>query len=311
MTTMSWRRCDAGSTDSLRALLEKRATKMTAGIYKTDEYVSVSGRAKMSKIQRYGWMLRDRPGEFMQIDKNELQVDYEYQRDKVIQEKVREIQSNWSWAGCGCILVAMRQDGTFWVFDGQHRVLAARSRSDIANLPCLVFELDSKTHEAAGFLVANTQRKPVTAISKFKALVMTGDSAAVAVNSMFEELGLEISDNAQGARQIKCVQACLKHAASSTSVLASALRTAIDLEGDEPVHRDMLDGLVWVERKYKLLSDPKFIRRLNSISRSDIITAIGRFAAAEGCRGERVSGTAILRCVNKGLRQKFGDTEND
>lgn len=286
---------------------------MTVAQYETDEYVSAGAgkRGKVSKIQRYGWILRDRPGEFMQIDKNELQIDHDYQREKVIQEKVREIQSNWSWAGCGCILVAMRQDGTFWVFDGQHRVLAARNRSDITTLPCLVFEVDSKTQEAAGFLVSNTQRKPVTAIAKFKAMVMTGDSAAMAVRRILDELGMEISDNPHGSRQIKCVYNCLKHAAVNPDILSAALDASLLLEGDEPVHRDMLDGFVWIERKYGLLSDSRFLRRLSSLSRDDIVTAIGKFGAAEGHRGDRVSGQAIMRCVNKGLRQKFGEVDDE
>jgi len=285
---------------------------MAVSEYKVGEYVSVGTRnGKVSKIKRYDWILRDSPGEFMQIDKNELGVDHDYQRDKVIVAKVREIQSNWSWAGCGCILVAMRKDGTFWVFDGQHRVLAARNRSDITTLPCLVFEVDSKTQEAAGFLVSNTQRKAVTAIAKFKALVMTGDSAALAVNRICDEIGIEVSEHAQGSRQIKCVSNCLKHASASPEVLAAALKAAVILEGDVPVHRDILDGLVWIHRKWGLLSDQRFLRRLSSISRDNIVATIGRFAAAEGRRGDRVSGMGIMQCVNKKLHQKFGETDDD
>lgn len=285
---------------------------MTVAEYKSDEYVTVASRnGKVSKIKRYGWILRDSPGEFMEIDKHELGVDHDYQRDKVIVQKVREIQSNWSWAGCGCILVAMRKDGTFWVFDGQHRVLAARNRADITTLPCLVFEADSKTQEAAGFLVSNTHRKSVTAIAKFKALVMTGDPAAIAVNRICDEIGIEICDRALSSRQIKCVSNCLKHAAANPDILAAALKAAVILEGDEPVHRDILEGLVWIHRKYDLLSDSRFLRRLSSISRHSMVSAIGRFAAAEGRRGDRVSGMGIMQCVNKGLHQKFGDSDDD
>jgi hypothetical protein len=285
---------------------------MSVAQYETAEYVTgPANKGKVSKVSRYGWILRDRPGEFMHIDKNDLRIDHEYQREKVIVQKVREIQANWSWAGCGCILVAMRQDGGFWVFDGQHRVLAARNRADISELPCLVFEVESKNQEAAGFLVANTQRKPVTAIAKFKALVMTGDPAAIAVDRILNELGIEVSDNPQGGRQIKCVANCLKHAATNAEVLSAALRAAISIDGDEPVHRDMLDGLVWIERRFGLLADSRFMRRFRSVSREDIVLAMQRFAAAEGCRGDRVCGTAILKCINKGLRQKFGEVESD
>lgn len=283
----------------------------TAVQYETNEYVSVfSGNGKVSKVQRYGWILRDRPGEYMLIDKNELRIDHDYQRDKVIVSKIREIQANWSWAGCGCILVARRVDGSLWVFDGQHRVLAARSRADITELPCLVFEVESKEQEAAGFLVSNTQRKQVTAIAKFKAMVMTGDSNAVAVDSLLKKLGITVSDNPSCSRELRCVAKCLKHAALSVATLEMAMRAALSLDGDEPVHRDMLDGLVWVERKHGLLSDAKFMRRFSSLSRHDILASMQRFAIAEGVRGDKVSGMAILHCVNKGLRHKFGDADD-
>jgi len=277
--------------------------------YEPDEYAPLPNGGKQTKVEKYGWILRDRPGEFMMVDKNELSIDYEYQRDKVIIRKVRELQSNWSWAGCGCILVAMRQDGSFWVFDGQHRVLAARNRADISILPCLVFEVDNKTQEAAGFLVSNTQRKPVTAIAKFKAMVMTGDPTAVAVDSLLKKLGLTVCDTAAHRHELKCVAVCLKHATSGVDVLEAALRAALALDGDEPVHRDMLDGLTWIHKKYRLLSDTRFMRRFSGIGRADIVSAMNRFAIAQENRSDKVCGMAILQCVNKGLRQRFGDID--
>lgn len=283
----------------------------TATQYETREYVTVGATGgRMSKVQKFGWIVRDRPGKFSMIDKNDLYVDHEYQRDKVIVQKVRDIQSNWSWAGCGAILVARRPDGTFWVFDGQHRVMAARNRDDIVLLPCLVFDVESKVQEASGFLVANTQRKPVTAIAKFRAMVMTEDAIAVSVDSVLKKLGVVVSDTPRTSREIKCVTNCLKHAANGAAFLEAVLRAAMSIDGDEPASRDLLDGLAWIQRKYELLSDARFMKRLSSMSRADITTAMSRFAAAEGHRGDKVSGLAILQCVNKGLRQKFGDIDD-
>lgn len=282
----------------------------TETAYETCEHVFVGhSNRKVSKVHRYGWILRDRPGEFMMIDKSELRIDQEYQRNKVAVEKVREIQANWSWVGCGCVYVARRPDGTLWVFDGQHRVLASRNRADISLLPCLVFDMDSKTQEAAGFLVVNTQRKPVTATAKFKALVMTGDAAAVTVDSVFNRMGLTVCDSAHCRNEIKCVSVCLNLAAKDPDTFEMALKVALSLEEDEPVHRDMLDGLVWLQHKYKLLDDKRFVRRFSSISRHDIIASMQKFAIAQEKRGERVCGMAILQCVNKGLRQRFGDAD--
>lgn len=283
---------------------------MTTATYETSEHVSnPHGRGRISKVVKYGWILRDRPGQFMEIDKNDLNIDHAYQRDKVIVTKIREIQANWSWAGCGCILVARRIDGSLWVFDGQHRVLAARNRADISALPCLVFDVDDRTQEAAGFLVSNSERKPVSAIAKFKAMVMTNDPAAVSVSRVFDELSIEYSENPFGARQIKCIASCLRMASTDVGAFRTCLSAAADVCGDDPIHSDIIDGLFWIERNHGIVTNPRFLRRLNSIPRAELLGSIGRFAAAEGKRGEKVSAMGILKCVNKGLRAKFGEDE--
>lgn len=283
---------------------------MATATYETSEHVSgPGGRGKVSKVAKYGWILRDRPGEFAYINKNELHIDHAYQRDKVIVTKIREIQANWSWAGCGCILVARRRDGSCWVFDGQHRVLAARNRSDIADLPCLVFDVDDKTQEAAGFLVSNSERKPVSAIAKFKAMVLTNDPASVSVDRVFKDLGIEYSDCPNGPGQIKCIASCIRLAAADVEAFRVCLAAAAIVCGDEPIHSDILEGLFWIERRHQIVSTGRFMRRLESIPKADLLQSITRFAAAEGKRGEKVSAAGILKCVNKGLRSKFGEDD--
>jgi hypothetical protein len=44
-------------------------------------------------------------------------------------------------------------------------------------------------------------------------------------------------------------------------------------------------------------------------TRSDILDSISKFGAAEGKRGEKVCGRAILKVLNKGLREKFGEEQ--
>lgn len=283
---------------------------MIASNYETSEIASCGGN--IPKVVRYGWVLKDIPGEFMRIAKNLLNIDHEYQREKVVVPKIRQIQAEWSWAGCGCILVAMRPDGTLWVFDGQHRVLAARNRSDINELPCMVFECSEKTQEAAGFLVANSERKPVSALDKFKALVMTGDACAKVVSKVFDDLGVSVETNPTKGRELKCVGRCLQLAAQDAEIFEWALHSTIELSGDLPVHRDILDGLFWVERKYNLCGTKSFDSALRKASRAAILDSIAKFAAAEGKRGEKVCGRAILKVLNYRRRSnRFGEADSD
>lgn len=269
------------------------------------------GGARVTKIERYGWTVADSPGEFMLIDKKDLSVDHSYQRDNVVVRKVRQIASEWSWAGCGCILVAMRTDGSFWVFDGQHRVLAAMTRADITDLPCMVFECIDVKQEAAGFLISNAERKPVSALDKFKALVMTGNHTAKVVCDVFDNLGISIVARPDSARQLKCVSKCLVLAERDAKVFEWALQSTVELCGNAPIHRDILDGLFWIEKKYGLCGTKRFDEALANASRTDILESIAKFSAAEGKRGEKVCGTAILKVLNYRRKHRFGDESSE
>lgn len=76
------------------------------------------------------------PGEFRMIDKAALNID---QRNQISESHVQSIANHWSWTAIGMILVSEQADGTLLVLDGQQRKMAADKRSDIQNLPCLVF----------------------------------------------------------------------------------------------------------------------------------------------------------------------------
>lgn len=269
--------------------------------------VSPFNNVCISKAERYGWSFKDEPGEFMLLPKNELNVDHAYQRDNVYVKKVNKIASEWSWAGCGCLSVAMRRDNSFWVFDGQHRVLAAKKRSDIHELPCMVFLSEDVEKEAKGFLNANAERRPVNALDKFKALVMTGDKTAITVFDIMKRLDIDVNSHAISARQLKCVSKCQVLARKDPKVFEWALEATLQICGDSPVHRDILDGLFWIENKYQLRRNKQFAEAVANASRSDILDSIAKYAAAEGKRGDKVCGIGTLKVLNRKRRNRFGD----
>lgn len=259
----------------------------------------------MTKVERYGWSMSDGPGEFRQINKSELSIDHAYQRDKVSQRKVKEIASNWSWRGCGCILVSCRSDGSLWVFDGQHRVLAARKRSDIDALPCLVFNSDSIKSEASGFLSANAERKPISAFDKFRAMVITDDDTCRKVREIFDSLGVCITSNPSKAKELKCVSQCIELARTDIETFEFALSYAIDVCGDEPIHRDILRGLFYLDYHHDLFSDSRFPGAISKVSRLSLVESMKKFAVAQGVSTPKILGQGILKVLNHGRKNKF------
>ena len=281
---------------------------MTTALWDSETVTTGPGSTKrVSKVERYGWILRDLPGVFMDINKHDLDIDYSYQREDISQDKIMEICRAWSWVGCGAILVAARPDGKWFVFDGQHRVLAAKKRADVVTLPCMVYECHSVQQEAAGFLISNDQRKPVTAIGKFKCLVMAEDAVAVHVRDSIAKHGLEIKKTATKPGQIKCIKRCQTMCAADQGAFDKAIAIAVDLCRDSgPIQDDLLQALFACHRRYQLLDDKRFVKRLFDVGPDVIQDCIRKTYGYRGKGGDQTLREGLLLAVNKGLRQKFG-----
>lgn len=257
-----------------------------------------------TKVDHYKWSVKDSRGQYMAIDKNELYVDRAYQRDQN-DNKVIEMARSWSWMGCGAILVALRADGSHFVFDGQHRVMAARKRSDITTLDCLVFDVEKLQDEADGFLKSNTLRKPVSMMGKFKAMIVCKDEHAVAVSDLLESLGLTIDKN----KKAKCFNSlawAVKAHARDAKAFESTVRVVSSLAGDKHyIHESMCRALFYLDLKYDALSDVRFVRRLRQIGYQELFDGVHRAVAYYKKGGEWVWQKGLLDTANKGLRNPF------
>jgi hypothetical protein len=264
----------------------------------------------VNKVDRYKWTIKDERGTYMAIHKGELFVDHAYQREQN-DAKVLALAKDWSWMACGAILVAMRADGTHFVFDGQHRVMAARKRSDIDTLDCLVFEIEELQEEAKGFLQANTLRKPVTAFSKFKALLVCNDKYAIAVQRVLDEHGLVIDRNSR-PHNFSSIAWALKAAERDLPGFELTMRVAIDAAaGRSHLKENLLRALFCLHSKHDALSDRKFVRRLCQVGYQNLLDGMARAAAYYKRGGDRVWASGLLDTVNHGLRNRFFQTSVD
>jgi hypothetical protein len=156
------------------------------------------------KTIAYKWGVHDAPGTFTNVPKVLLNVDAEYQRLHVSNDRVLKIARYWSWIACGTLAVARRPDGSLWVMDGQHRLLAARKRQEIQELPCLVFGVADRADEAKGFLNTNTVRGPCSIFDRFNAMLLAGDETALAVRDMVAGTGYTVAVAHQD-RTVACI----------------------------------------------------------------------------------------------------------
>lgn len=263
----------------------------------------VRNSTTITKVDRYGWTIKDTSGDLVHLNKGRLKIHPDYQRNSV-ESKIRIIASAWSWVACGVIIIGFR-DGEYWVIDGQHRVLAAMRRADIKLLPCLVFETESIQQEAIGFLNANTGRKPITGLDKFRASIAAGDETAIYVAKVFNDLGIVTSQNSNKARGIKSMGWAMAKAKENRESFETVVTLASDICSERSLHEVLLDGMYYLNNKANIDLNNKWLRdRIKKIGPDALIESGKRAAAYFARGGAKIWAEGMLSEINKGVRNK-------
>src|SRR5699024_405704 len=118
-----------------------------------------------------------------------LNVDYTYQKP-LSMAHARKIAKNFNPQGVGQIHVSKRDDGSYYIFDGQHR-WTAYEMLELEVIECIVYEGMTIKEEAEAYNLYNTI-KTQNALDREKALLVAGDKDAALRKATVEELGLEI-----------------------------------------------------------------------------------------------------------------------
>jgi hypothetical protein len=212
----------------------------------SSDSVSRFGKARVPKQDAYNWERLDSQGEFSMIEKGRLNVDHQYQRDNISKSRVLVIAAYFSWIAFGVLVVGRRSDGTLWVVDGQHRKLAADRRSDVTVLPCLVFDMEEIKREAQAFLAANTVRGPVKTLDKFRALVLSGEVVAIAVQSLVSTTGHRIGGG--NGRDVRCVAKLMQCMRTDAQTLRIVWPMSVEICNGSAPSDDIIGGLFVLER---------------------------------------------------------------
>lgn len=147
----------------------------------------------MNKVSRYGWNVN--PGEILQtrmVLVERLKVDPSYQRTKLSEENVKGIARDFNWTAFRTVLVAVRPNGEMFVVDGQHRLEAAKRRG-IKSIPCSIFASSGHEEEAMAFFTCATKVRTISALNKFRALLVGGDAETGEIEHLLSEVGLKVT----------------------------------------------------------------------------------------------------------------------
>lgn len=263
------------------------------------------GRSTTTKTERYKWKVRDKPGKYASVPKERLLVDSAYQRE-LNQYKVKDLRGNWSFIACGALIVVRRDDGSFYVIDGQHRLAAALARAEITHLPCLVFEAETTRDEARSFLAANKNRKPLTSIETFKADIEAGNPLAIEAQRLLTEAGYVASkhEKAKGTRAIGAILACLR---TDADAFRRAWPGMVAAAQGQAIKDRVIQGLFWIERHAAgdTLEDKKWTSRLAQLGQDALLAAAAKASVYYASGGAQVWGPGMLLAINKRMRERF------
>lgn len=242
-------------------------------------------------------------------------VDNSYQR-RLQPGHVKKIVREFDPVYLGLPDVSEREDGTFWVMDGQNRLAACRlflgEGWEKQHVECLVYSGMSLEDEAEFFEKRN-MTKQLTPWAKFKARLTAGEHIATEIVRIATEAGFTVAEN----HGLRCVAALEwvytgvrshnaadgpKNLARTLGVLAKAWGT------QEPFpNGDIVYGVgMFLERYNGEIDMARLIHKLASFS-GGFYGVLGKARTLRSIEGGMVSGCVfevIRKEYNVGLRNK-------
>lgn len=173
-------------------------------------------------------------GKQQYITMDAIGIDYRYQR-RPDKRFVSRLAQTMNIDKVGVLSVAKRADGSFWIIDGQHRLLALRemgAKCPVSTVPCWVYSVSSVGQEADLFAGLNRNHK-VQALDEFKAAVVSGtDKEASEIDAIVRRVGWKVGWSPNEVSFVKALRKMhrMPHGAHAIEL---ALRTAQNAYGKE------------------------------------------------------------------------------
>lgn len=139
---------------------------------------------------------------FAVVALDELHIDESYQRS--LQNHVKVIARDWNPTKCDPLKINFREDGNFYVWDGQHRLEAARLRG-IKYLLCDITVGLTQSQEAELFGCQGVGIKKPDPYDIFKANVCAGEEIDTAIKDMCDIYDLVVNRNNKKAGNLSCL----------------------------------------------------------------------------------------------------------
>lgn len=120
-----------------------------------------------------------------------IDVDQGYQRP-LKRKRVAQILREFEWTKFGALNLVDQGNGRFTVYDGQHRLEAAKQHPKVSRIPAVIVTIAQSYKEAEAFLGVNVNRSAISTVEKYWAGIEAGDDAMMRVCAVLDEAGCEV-----------------------------------------------------------------------------------------------------------------------
>lgn len=250
------------------------------------------------------------PPRFAWIPLDNLVVDERYQR-RITDggwRQVRRMARDFNWRKFGALLVAETDKiGDHAVFDGQHRLEAAKLAEGVDQVPCIIVDAPDVADQARAFKGINKDRTGVTRINIFWADVAAGDERALAIKAVCDDCGVSISRVGTGRQKplhtvaIAALDSCLKLDEAS---LRKALGALVQAQGDaENAFRSAtIKALTRLHAMNgEVVDQARLVRALADMDLDDRIEEARQGARSLNGKADVILQMLFTRAYNKGL----------
>jgi hypothetical protein len=182
--------------------------------------------------------------------------------------------------------------------------MAALKRSDIDELPCLVFASEEARDEAVAFRDTNKERRPITTFEQWNAELTAQDWATLYVNALITNSGRVPADQAR-PNSVRCLSSLVSAARNNREELDRLWPLITRLCEGAVLHERLFQALMYLECNLdegQSLTNSRWAQKLLKIGHKGILDATARASAFYAKGGPKVWALGVMQELNKGSR---------
>jgi hypothetical protein len=204
---------------------------------------------------------------FKLIPVNLIFADRYQRRYEEIYKRAKEMAQNYKENEIGAIKVSFR-DGKYYVFDGQHRLLATKMVG-LFYIMCEIFTGLTYEQEAEAFYRFGTNSKPITACQNINARLESKEEKVLKINDIANIHGYTIatSHNVKSLnriRSVSCIESIVDKYGLHTLDKVLLITSRCWYNTIEGVSSDILNGLAYFIKNNKF-DELIFIKQLSKV----------------------------------------------